>query len=146
VLASPRSTVRALVAALALGQLALGTLGNTGVLAGAVAAAFLAHGHGHALTLLPDGGHLDVVLHHDDEDPSHGEAPVGFGAHDRDHVVHAAASDGLRDGARRVPLLVALPGCGPAWPATRSGSHLAGSAAPVSPTASILLRTTVLRI
>jgi hypothetical protein len=126
---------------LALGQLAIG---HTGVLAGVLATAFLAHGHGHGLTLLADGAHLDVVLHHEGE-PSPPGAPVGFGAHAGDHVVHAASADGVRDGSRRAPLLVSLACARPA--SSTAPRAVRARPAPVAwPAASTLLRTTVLRI
>jgi len=141
--APPRPLVRAAVLALTLGQL---VLGHAGVLAGALAAAHAAHGHGHALSLLADGGHLDVVLHHDDEETPPGEAPIGFGAHDGDHIVHAASSGGARDGSRRASPLLALACSGPPSAAIDSDPTLARSAPVASLAAATLLRTTVLRI
>jgi hypothetical protein len=138
----------ALVAAGMLGQLALA---HTGVFAGALAAAFLADGHGHALTLLRDAGHLDVVLHHGEDESGEpaGGAP-GFGVHSGDHVVHAASADSAREGTRRTTPAPAAATLAPLAPVAlalepgrlsaqwRAGAGLRRAAA--------LLRTVVLRV
>lgn len=136
-----RSLAHALVGAVAFGQL---VLARPGVLAGTLATLFLAHGHGHALSLRPDAGHLDVVLHHEDEEG--GGAPFGFGAHDGDHVVHGALADSARDGRRLAPGSFALVSA-PAWRAPTAAPPLAAPHAhPAAPDSSALLRTVVLRV
>lgn len=115
------------------------------MLAGALLAAFATHGHGHAVSLRADGGHVDVVLRHQSETAGRGEAAAGLQARHDDHVVHAAGSDGVRDGSRRAPPLLALASC-PA-PLPPPGRTLTARPAPAGSLAACpLLRTTVLRI
>jgi hypothetical protein len=139
-----RPLVRVAVLTLTLGPVAFG---HVGVLAGLLAASFAAHGHGHVLSLLADGGHVDVVLHPDGEPARAGEVPLGLGAHEGDHVVHAAAaSDGVRDSSRRTSPLLVLTAPGPPLPVCGAASELAKPAPPASLAAASLLRTTILRI
>lgn len=87
-----------------------------GVSAGALTLGFLAHGHGHQLSLSGDVGHVDLVLHHRNESEA-ATGPPGLGSpaverHDDDHVVHLAGAEGSRAGAKRAPAplgAVALP-------------------------------------
>jgi len=90
---------RAAASALLLAQLA-GS--HAGVFAGALAAGFLIHGHGHELSLLGDAGHVDLVLHHADRDDPVDAKGAGATSHDADHVVHFAVSDAARDGKTRI--------------------------------------------
>ncbi len=113
---------------------------HPGVLVGSLAASL---DGGHRLSLEPDTGHLDVVLHHDRHDDHGGP---GLEAHEGDHVVHLVASDPLREGARRLPAPPAWLAAGVALaPASiaelpwNGGLRAAGRSA-------ALLRTVVLRV
>lgn len=134
---------RAAASAVLLAQLAAG---HAGVFAGALAAGFLGHGHGHELSLSGDVGHVDVVLHHGDcDDPVDATGP-GAASHDGDHVVHLAALDRALDGKPRVAaptfgLLVVAP-VAPAESRSLALRDVPADAA--GPSA--LLRTIVLRI
>jgi hypothetical protein len=132
--------------ALAPGQLATA---HVGVLAGALAAGSLAHGHSHALSVVRESGHVDVVLHHHALGAGSDEAeatPLGVARHDGDHVVHATLATGAHDASRRATLGAALvvPALTPLAP-----RRLALHPSPVAraPLAGVdLLRTTVLRL
>lgn len=73
------------------------------VLAGAAAHALLAGDHFHAVSVVADDGHLDVILSHRPGrapagDPSV-DAPLAVG--ESDHVFHVSASEPSTSGARR---------------------------------------------
>lgn len=142
-----RALVRAAVPALVLAQLAVA---DAGVLAGALAAGFLGHGHGHALSVRSDDGHVDVVLHHEEDGARRaGGAPLaiaGRDPHAGDHVVHVASADTPREGARRIGPASWLPSAAPALAVRPAFSRPARFASHAPPGASDLLRTVVLRI
>lgn len=79
------------------------------LVAGALSLGALASDHAHAVALLSDGNHLDLVLSHGDGDAhDHGEAPPG---HDHpasfshsDHVVHITGADATNATPRRAIL------------------------------------------
>ncbi len=112
--ASPASHLRRAAALLL--TLAPLAIAPAGVSAGALTLGFLAHGHGHQLSLSGDVGHVDLVLHHQNENEADARArELGGPAverHDDDHVVHLAGAEGSRPGAKRAPAplgAVALP-------------------------------------
>ncbi len=122
-----------------------------GVSAGALALGFLAHGHGHQLSLSGDAGHVDLVLHHPHESEAAAKArelaDPTVDRHDGDHVVHLASADSSRAPAKRAPAplgAVAL--------STPVGLALRSVAAPNRPLIlargrpAALLRTIVLRV
>lgn len=121
---------------------------NAGSFAGALTAGFSMHGHEHALSLRPDLGHVDVVLHHGEDDHAvDAPAPLGLGIDAGDHVVHLAAGEGVSGGTRRDVLeaggLAAAPTFAAAAP-TRPAVARIAPAADVGE--STRLRTVVLRI
>jgi len=65
------------------------------------------HGHGHEVAVVPDSGHVDLVLSHagDREPEPHGaERHVhALPASERDHVLHLTGADEGRDSPRRSP-------------------------------------------
>lgn len=122
-----------------------------GVSAGALTLGFLAHGHGHRLSLSGDVGHVDLVLHHRNENDADTGAP-GLGGpaverHDDDHVVHLASAENAGTGSKRAsaPLgAVALPS-----PVEFAPRPVAAPSRPLilaSRRSAELLRTVVLRI
>jgi hypothetical protein len=135
-----RSLAPAVVLSLLLAQL---LAAHPGVFAGALAAGL---DRGHELSLLRDAGHVDVVLHHDSQGDRAGTGEPGLDAHDGDHVVHLAASDAFREGARRIAApLGALPAAAPIEPRPMA-AILCSDPAVASVRSAALLRTVVLRV
>lgn len=114
------SRQRTFVAAVALAWVALAPATASPLVLSAFA---LAHGHEHALTLMQDAGHVDLVLTHAADAGQGGalaparEAP-GASSSAGDHVVHLAGDPASREPARRAapsgPLLTAAAPFSPA--------------------------------
>jgi hypothetical protein len=83
------------------------------LLSSALALGLAVHGHAHAVSMIFDDGHLDLVLSHSHADPAaenaEGRGPAVSDAGHHDHVVHVAAG-GSAHPRRDVPLRATLVG------------------------------------